>query len=89
MSRNQGRISLCTCSLGGQGPFGWFSCAWLKTSPCCCLCPVTVVIPLQNRRPSVYLPTREYPSEQSKCPAEVVRGLITCYISNIPNLGYT
>lgn len=22
---------------------------------------------LQNRRPSVYLPTREYPSEQSKC----------------------
>lgn len=26
---------------------------------------------LQNRRPSVYLPTREYPSEQSEWPLSV------------------
>lgn len=31
------------------------------------MCNVILFCPfLQNRRPSVYLPTREYPSEQSK-----------------------
>lgn len=33
-----------------------------------CFCAV-----LQNRRPSVYLPTREYPSEQSKYQTPVTK----------------
>lgn len=33
------------------------------------------LMPFQNRRPSVYLPTREYPSEQSMLTFDGVGGL--------------
>lgn len=49
----------------------------MRGAPVSLLALLTHVFPtlLQNRRPSVYLPTREYPSEQSKWPLSVCLNL--------------